>query len=56
LKNIKSEQLSNLDQVWQAHRLRNQIVHEPAFKIKRDLAEKALTIYEETLKNLGLLR
>ncbi len=55
LKNLKPEQLQNLDQVWQAHRLRNDIVHQPTFKLKRDLAERALNIYRETLKQLGLL-
>lgn len=56
LKNLKPGQLPDIDKVWQAHRLRNQIVHEPTFKIKRDLAERALNIYQETLKDLGLLR
>jgi len=55
LKNIKTNQLPNLDQVWQAHRLRNDIVHQSTFKLKRDLAERALNIYEATLKELGLL-
>jgi hypothetical protein len=56
LKNIKPGQLQDIDKVWQAHRLRNQIVHEPTFKLKRDLAERALDIYEKTLKQLGLLQ
>ena len=55
LKNIKPNKLPDLDQVWQAHRLRNDIVHQPTFKLKRDLAERALNIYESTLKQLGLL-
>jgi hypothetical protein len=55
LKNLKTGQVENIDQIWQAHRLRNQIVHEPTFKLKRDLAEKALGIYESTLKQLELL-
>jgi hypothetical protein len=55
LKNLKKDQLPNLDQLWQAHRLRNDIVHQPTFKLKRDLAEKALNIYEETLKGFHLL-
>jgi hypothetical protein len=55
LKNIKTEQLENIDQIWQAHKLRNDIVHQSTFKLKRDLAEKALAIYEDTLKQLGLL-
>jgi hypothetical protein len=55
LKNLKPAQLPNLDQVWQAHRLRNDIVHQPTFKLKRDLAERALHIYEETLRDFHLL-
>lgn len=55
LKNIKKGQVPNLDAVWQAHRLRNQIAHEPNFRLKRDLAERTITVYEETLKSLGLL-
>jgi hypothetical protein len=55
LKNIKQEQMPNLDEVWQAHKLRNQIAHEPGFKIKRDLAERALGIYEKALQELGVL-
>jgi hypothetical protein len=55
LKNVKTNQIPNLDQVWQAHRLRNDIVHQPTFKLKRDLAERSLAIYEETLRGLQLL-
>lgn len=55
LKNLKPGQLPNIDQIWQAHRLRNDIADQPSFKLKRDLAEKALNIYEETLKAFQLL-
>jgi hypothetical protein len=55
LKNLKPNQFPHLDEVWQAHRLRNDIVHQPTFKLKRDLAERALKIYEEALKNFRLL-
>ncbi len=55
LKSLKPDQLPNLDQIWQAHRLRNDIVHQSTFRLKRDLAERALKIYESTLKQLGLL-
>jgi hypothetical protein len=55
LKNLKSSQFPNLDQVWQAHRLRNDIVHQSTFKLKRDLAERAIKIYEEALKSFQLL-
>lgn len=55
LKKATTTQVPNLNELWQAHKLRNQIAHEPNFKLKRDLAERALGIYEEALKNLGVL-
>ena len=55
LKRAKAAQIPNLDDLWQAHKLRNQIAHEPDFKLKRDLAERALGIYEVALRNLGVL-
>ncbi|HUC02114.1 MAG TPA: hypothetical protein VMA75_04425 [Candidatus Paceibacterota bacterium] len=55
LKKATAAQVPNLNELWQAHKLRNQIAHEPNFKLKRDLAERALGIYEETLRNLGVL-
>ncbi|HVM76648.1 MAG TPA: hypothetical protein VMU07_00650 [Candidatus Paceibacterota bacterium] len=55
LKRARTSQIPNLDELWQAHKLRNQIAHEPDFKLKRDLAERALGIYEVALRNLGAL-
>ena len=54
LKKATESQIPNLNELWQAHKLRNQIAHEPNFHLKRDLAERALDIYETTLKNLGV--
>jgi hypothetical protein len=56
LKKANPEQIPNLNELWQAHKLRNQIAHEPNFKLKRDLAERALDIYETALKNLGIFQ
>lgn len=56
LKKTNIGQIPNLNDLWQAHKLRNQIAHEPNFKLKRDLAERALNIYEEALKNLGVFQ
>jgi hypothetical protein len=55
LKNLKKGEMPNLEQIWQAHKLRNQIAHEADFTIKRDLAERTLGIYGEALQNLGVL-
>ena len=55
LKRANENQVPNLKEIWQAHKLRNQIAHEPGFKLKRDLAERALLIYQQALRNLGIL-
>jgi hypothetical protein len=56
LKKATPQQVPNLNELWQAHKLRNQIAHEPNFKLKRDLAEKALGIYQTALTNLGIFQ
>lgn len=55
LKNVKKGQMPNIEDVWGAHKLRNEIAHETNFKLKRDTTERALHAYEEALKNLGVL-
>ncbi len=55
LKKIKPSQIQDIDAIWQAHKLRNQIAHENDFKLKRDLAERALGVYEKTLRDLKVL-
>jgi hypothetical protein len=55
LKRIQPAQLPNIQEIWEAHKLRNRLAHEPNFNLNRDLAERALTIYEQAFKDLGLL-
>lgn len=55
LRKVRNDQLPNIEAVWQAHKLRNQIAHEANFVLKRDLAERALTVYETALESLGVL-
>lgn len=55
LKRVKTSQLPNIDDVWQAHKIRNRIAHETEFVLKRDLAERALTVYEKAFRHLGIL-
>lgn len=47
--------LPNLNQIWYAHKLRNQIVHESDFQISYDDAKRALRIFRQALKNLGAI-
>lgn len=55
LKALTEAELPNINDVWEAHKLRNRIVHESGFKLNRDTAERALAVYEQTLKDFGVL-
>ena len=52
LKQLTPAQTANLDEVWQAHKLRNQIVHEPDSKLTRAQAQRAVEIYQRALEDL----
>jgi hypothetical protein len=55
LKQLTPTELPNIEHIWEAHKLRNRIAHEADFVLKRDLAERALTVYEQALEHLGVL-
>lgn len=55
LKQLTEDDLKNIDEIWEAHKLRNKIAHEADFKMNRDTAERALGVYERTFQDLGIL-
>lgn len=56
LKNVERSNFQSLDEVWRAHKFRNQLVHEGAVKkLSRKQAEKAISFFEKGLKELGYL-
>ena len=52
LKQINSSVLENIDKVWEAHRVRNNVVHDPDFKVTKDKTEEVLGVYKKSLENL----
>jgi hypothetical protein len=52
---ITPAQISNIEALWQAHKLRNRIVHEPDYELNRAEAELAVNIYRQALEELGIL-
>lgn len=46
---------TNLNGVWQAHKLRNAIAHETDIEISYKRAFNALAIYKQALKDLGAI-
>ncbi len=55
LKTVPIGQLPSLDNVWQAHKLRNHLVHTTEFVLTNDKAKKAIEIYHQALKELKVL-
>lgn len=55
LKQVTSEQLTSIDEVWQAHRMRNRLVHEPDFELKEHEARRMVEIYERAFQDLKAL-
>lgn len=47
--------LTNNDGVWFGHKLRNQLVHEANFKLKKKQVQDALVGLRQALKDLGAL-
>ncbi len=54
LKGVQHGQLKNLDKVEEAHKIRNNIVHDPDYRLSSDQAKKVLEVYEEALRDLGV--
>lgn len=46
---------SNANNVWAAHKLRNQIAHESDAKVSYDAARRALGSYKQALKDVGAI-
>jgi len=46
---------SNANAVWTAHKLRNQIAHEPGVVVNYDDARRALGAFKQALKDIGAI-
>lgn len=52
---IDKDQLVVIDELWQAHKLRNIIAHDPHYQVKYAEARQAIEYYEKALRELGVL-
>lgn len=52
LKNVERGDIESLDDIWEAHKIRNRIAHEANFKLSPESAELALSRFEKALKEL----
>ena len=46
---------SNANAIWSAHKVRNQVAHEPDVKVGYDNARRALAAYKRALKDIGAI-
>ncbi len=50
---IKPDQLSTLQDLWDAHKLRNLLVHDINYKVKHEQVLAAINAFERVLRELG---
>ena len=55
LKKVGKEKFTQLNSVWHAHKLRNQIAHENDFHPGYDQAKHALETFKQALRDLGAI-
>ncbi len=55
LNKIPSEILPNIEEILQAHKVRNNIVYDPNYKLSLEETERALAIFEKALIDLHVL-
>lgn len=49
------DKFTNRDAVWEAHKLRNRIAHEPDVQVSYDQARRALAGFKRALRDLGAI-
>ena len=54
LKKVDAKILPNIEQVWDAHKIRNNIVHNPDYNLSSEDAERAITVLEEAFESLEI--
>lgn len=52
---IDKNELKSIELLWEAHKIRNRIAHQPGFKLDYNQAKKIISYYEEVLKDLRAL-
>lgn len=55
LKKVNSSQVSNIDDIWKAHKVRNNIVHDTDYRLTEFEAENSVRAYKKALEELEVL-
>jgi len=52
---VASYKYPKLREVWEAHKIRNRLVHESEFELSLSQTKRAIEIFKRALKNLGAI-
>jgi hypothetical protein len=52
LKKLTAATLTNIEELEEAHKTRNNIIHDPDYRLSLDQARKTLSIYEKSFRDL----
>lgn len=52
LASVEKDELSSIDLLWEAHKVRNRIAHKVGFKLTNQEADKVISYYKEALEEL----
>ena len=55
LKSLDVSKLKSLDDVWEAHKIRNKVAHSPATLLRHDELLRAINLYKKALKELEFI-
>lgn len=56
LQQITYDDFNQLEDLWKAHKIRNELVHTPGFELKKREAEEMLRVYESFLRTVRALK
>jgi len=54
-KKITKEHLSNINDLWSAHKTKDKIINNPHFHLTQEETKKLIAIYEAAFKEWGVL-
>ena len=55
MKHLTSDVLPNIEEVLEAHKVRNNIIYDPSYQLTLEDAQKIILVYEKALTNLQVL-
>ncbi len=55
LSRVTSVEIPNIDQLKEARRIRNSVVHDPDYQLSKEKAKEVMETYQESFRSLGIV-